>query len=472
METSGALRAAQPGTAAATATDGGGSGTGTGTLRGRLWRLAPAGLLAVLFWLLVGDLAISIRERAALPSGLELLRRNAASDTTTSLLMSTVPALLSVLLVPFIGYHSDRLRSRWGRRRPFLMVVAPIGCAAMLGLAFSPALGALADAALGAMSPGPRICNLAAFSLFWTIFECAGVCALSLFTGLVNDVVPSGLLGRFYAGFRMVGLGVGIAFNTWVFALTDHYLFEILLAIGVVFGGALLLVCLMIREPSSAATGALPAAGRDGWRALAVPRGHILQCFAYRPYLWAVAAFMLASVTFSPFNTFYQYYAHLSGLSKATLGTLTAYGYTVSILSALGIGWLVDRYGAVRVSSLIMVAYSAVAATGYLCLDDAASFRAFYLAHVIFSGAWFTAAASMPMALFPKSRFVQYNSTKDLMVVLGSILVSSVQGPVLDLSGHQYRLTLLSGALFSLLCVLCLARIQTHREVRDHEQTL
>ncbi|MYM97393.1 MFS transporter, partial [Duganella vulcania] len=99
------------------------------------WGVASAGLLAVLFWLLVGDLAISIRERAALPSGLELLRRNGASDTTTSLLMSTVPALLSVLLVPLLGYHSDRLRSRWGRRRPFLLVAAPVGCAAMLGLA-------------------------------------------------------------------------------------------------------------------------------------------------------------------------------------------------------------------------------------------------------------------------------------------------------------------------------------------------
>ena len=422
------------------------------------WGLASAGLLAVLFWLLVGDLAISIRERAALPSGLELLRRNGASDTTTSLLMSTVPALLSVLLVPLLGYHSDRLRSRWGRRRPFLLAVAPVGCAAMLGLACSPALGELADAVLGALSPGRRLCNLAAFSLFWTIFECAGISAASLFTGLVNDVVPQGLLGRFYAAFRIVGLSVGIAFNTWVFALTDQYLSEILMIIGLVFGLALLLVCLMVKEPACGTQDDGRCAG--GWRALAVPRSHILECFACRPYLWAVAAFMLASVTFNPFNTFYQYYAHLSGIPKATLGTLTAYGYAVSIASAFGIGWLVDHYGALRVSSLIMGVYCAAAAIGYLSLGDPACFPWFYLAHVVVSGAWFTAAASMPMALFPRARFVQYNSTKDLMVVLGNILVSGVQGPVLDLSGHDYRLTLLSGALFALLCVLCLARLQ------------
>jgi maltose/moltooligosaccharide transporter len=173
-----------------------------------------------------------------------------------------------------------------------------------------------------------------------------------------------------------------------------------------------------------------------------------------------VAAFMLASVTFSPFTTFCQYYAQVSGISKATLGSLTAYGYAISIASAFGIGWLVDRFGAVRVSTIVMGVYFMAVAAGYLLLTDAISFRVFYMAHVILSGAYYTAAASMPMALFPSAQFVQYNSTKDLMVVFGSILVSSLQGPILDMSGHDYHLTLLSGALFSLLSLACLVRLQ------------
>ena len=98
--------------------------------------LSGLGLLAVFFWLMVGDLGIAIRDRAALPTGLEFLRRHGASDTTTSLLLSTIPALLSVVLVPVVGYHSDRHRGRWGRRRPFLLAAAPVGAAAMIGLAF------------------------------------------------------------------------------------------------------------------------------------------------------------------------------------------------------------------------------------------------------------------------------------------------------------------------------------------------
>lgn len=420
--------------------------------------LGLAGLGALLFWLLLGDLGIAIRERAAFPSALELLRRNAVSDTTTSLLMCTVPALLSMLLVPLVGYHSDRCRSRFGRRTPFLLVAAPAGCAALLGLAVAPSLAGLLDAALGAWSPGPRHCLLGLFCLFWTVFECAALSALSLFTGLVNDLVPTRVLGRFFAGFRIVGLGLGILYYNWIFALTDRYLPEILACIGLIFCLPILAMCWMLKQAPLApdAGPALQPAPR-----LSFPLTHVLECFRYRPYAWIVAAFVLASLTFSPFNTFYQHYAHALGVPKATLGTLTASGYAVSIVSAFVIGWLADRFGAVRVSTIIMSVYCIVTAAGFAGLSDAASFRAFYLAHVVASGAWFTAAASMPMALLPRSRFVQFNSTKDLIVVLGHILLSTVQGPVLDLSGHDYRLTLAAGALFSLLCIVCLLRLQS-----------
>jgi hypothetical protein len=66
----------------------------------------------------------------------------------------------------------------------------------------------------------------------------------------------------------------------------------------------------------------------------------MLACSRYRRYGRAVAAFLLASATFSPFNTFNLHYAHASGIQKATLGTLTAAGCAVSILSAFANGWL------------------------------------------------------------------------------------------------------------------------------------
>ncbi|HEX8605695.1 MAG TPA: MFS transporter [Pseudoduganella sp.] len=445
---------------AGTAGQDGGAGSSIGT-GGAAGTAALAGMLG---WLLLGDLGIAMRDRAALPSGLELLRVAGATDTATSLLLSTVPALLSMFVVPLVGWRSDRHRGRLGRRRPFLLVAAPAGCAALVGLAYSPALGAAAHALLGDLSPGAQLCRLAAFGLFWTFFDCAALCALSLFTGLVNDVVPFGWLGRFYALFRIVGLGAGIAFHAWIFALTDQHLAGILVGTGVVFGAGIAAMCLGLREPPAPPAPATPAGPASRGRAL--PEG-----FTAPPILWAIAMFVCAGITFNPFNTFYQFFAHASEVPKATLGMLTATGYAVSIGSAFAIGWLVDRCGAMRISAIVMALYCAVATLGTLMVHDAASFQAIYLCHVIVSGAWWTAAASMPMALFPRERFVQFNATKDFVVVSASILLGIVQGPVLDLSGHDYRLTLGCGAVFSALCLACLARLRAFHPTRHLPST-
>jgi Na+/melibiose symporter-like transporter len=422
-----------------------------GTLRYTPWALG-----ALVCWLLVGELGIAVRDRWAQPIGLVVLRNVGASDTSIALLLSTVPALISLLLVPAIGLRSDRSRSRWGRRRPYLAVSAPLGAIAMLCVAAAPTLAAGTHGLLGGWSPGVKALDMGYFCLFWTIFEAAAMTTVALFTGLVNDVMPRGLLGRFYAAFRIVGLGVAIAFNMSLFALADAWLYELLLTIALVFGVSIPVMCLMVRE------GRYPEPGAHAVSAgghLSSVRAHLAQCCAQRRTIWAFAAFMLAAVTFGPFNTFSQNYALDLGLSRAELGSLTASAYAVSIASAFGIGWLADRFGSVRVAAAMMGLYCLIALGGWLLVDGAAAFRWFYLAHVIVSGAYFTAAAAMPMDLFPRAEFVRYNSSKDIMVALANIVVSTCLGPLLDLSGHDYRLTLASAGVFSLLCLGCMGRL-------------
>lgn len=435
-----------------------------GTLHYSLW-----GLLAVTGWLLVGELGIAMRDRWAQPIGLVVLRNVGASDTSIALLLSTVPAVISLLLVPAIGLRSDRCRSPWGRRRPYLLVSAPLGAIAMLCVAAAPTLAAFCHGLLGAWSPGQRALDLGFFCLFWTVFEAAAMTTVALFNGLVNDVMPHGLLGRLYAVLRILGLGVAIFFNMSLFALADTRLFELLLSIALVFGLSIPLMCLMVREGAYATPAPAPAPAHAAHAAHAAhtprilarapARTQLLQCCAQRRHLWAFGAFMLAAVTFSPFNTFSQNYALGLGLTKAELGALTATGYAVSIAGAFGIGWLADRFGAVRVATAMMALYSLIAVGGWLLVRDGSAFRAFYLAHVIVSGAYFTAAAAMPMDVFPRAEFVRYNASKDIMVALANILVGTCLGPLLDLSGHDYRLTLASAALFSLLCLGCLGRL-------------
>jgi Na+/melibiose symporter-like transporter len=416
-------------------------------------RTRPA-LAATVAWLLVGALGIAMRERWAPPAALVALRGYGASDSTVALLLSTLPALASLLLVPAIGLRSDRSRARLGRRRPWLLVCAPLAGLAMLGAAAAPVLAAGTQALLGGAAPAMHSLETGWFCLCWALFDGAAACTAALFAGLVNDVVPRAFIGRFYALNRIVGLGVAIVFNMTLLARTDTCLRAILLAIALACALAIPLMCLRVREAPADAPA--PPAAAPSPRALA-------HCLAQPGSAWAFAAFMLAAAAFGPFNTFSQNFALALGLSKAEFGALTAAGYAVSIAGAFAIGWLADRFDALRIAAGALALYVPLALAGSMLVVDAAAFRPFYLAHVILSGAFFTAAAAMPAALFPQAEFVRYNAGKDSLVAIASIVTGSAAGMLLDLSCHAYRLTLVGAALFSLACLGCLGRLLRQR---------
>ena len=286
------------------------------------------------------------------------------------------------------------------------------------------------------------------------------LCVQALYAGLVNDVLPTAWLGRFFGLYRMVSLSIGIGFYLWVFPLLDQHPYLIIGVIAAIFTGMLMLMCAMVREgqypPPTPAPAPAPLAQRLRTilaRGLALPGSG-----------WLYGALILGGVSFGPFNTYSQYYAQTLGVSKTDLGELASLAYAVSMVLALPIGMLVDRCGAVRVSLVVMALYAIAIGAGYALLHDAAIFRPVYVLHVVLSGSYFTAAASLPMALFPRLDFLRYCAFRDLAGSVLGIAISLAQGALLDYSGHDYRLTLLFAAACGALTALCLARLAwTHR---------
>ena len=93
-----------------------------------------------------------------------------------------------------------------------------------------------------------------------------------------------------------------------------------------------------------------------------------------------------------------------------------------------------------------------------------------YVFHTVVSGAYGTATASLPMVLFPKLRFTQFASASGLLGAISYIFVSLAQGPLLDYSGHNYRLTLLAGCAFSILALaLLLIVLRNLRALKNGE---
>jgi MFS family permease len=409
-------------------------------------RYTTAGLAIVVFWLLFGEFAIAFRDRSAIPGVMELLRQHHASDTMIAVLVSALPALLGAVLVPIVGFRSDRFRSRWGRRLPFLMGVTPVAALVLVALGNCATFGHVTDRLLGSLSPGVDACVLTWFCVLWTVFEGIALVTLALYAGLVNDIVPRPVLGRFYAGFRIVSLGAGILFNLWCFRLTEHHLREVFLGIGLFFGAAVMLMCLRLKEGGY---GPPSVDGQDAvtWRAMG--RAYWRECLSDRYFLLVFLALTASELTFMPFNTFSQLYAESIGMDKATLGRLLATSYALSIGLSSVIGWLVDRYSAASVTVWAMGLYLCVGAGGFLAVHDLQSFAIVYVLHAVVSGAYYTAAASLPMVLFPRARFLQFDGAKRFLFSTSNIVLSFLLGPVLDATGHFYGLTLLAGGLLA-----------------------
>src|SRR5438094_9583528 len=80
------------------------------------------GLSVLFFWLLWGDFAFYLKERAVPPTLQILLRTFGASALISGLLLGSLPQVIAMLLGPVVSFKSDRHRGRWGRRIPFLLM--------------------------------------------------------------------------------------------------------------------------------------------------------------------------------------------------------------------------------------------------------------------------------------------------------------------------------------------------------------
>lgn len=414
-----------------------------------------AGLVAVFFWLLLGDFAFAMRERSA-QTGVQMVMRNfGATSTYMSIVLAVIPPAIGMILGPIISYRSDRYRSRYGRRIPFLIVTTPLVFLSMVGLSMAPMLGAWTHQALGSRSPGLNFCTLSHFAIFYTLFEFACIASLALFAALVNDVVPRAVLGRFYGLFRVVSLAAGMVFSSFLLARLQTHFFEIFLAISLIFGLGFAFMCVMVREGEYPP----PEENPDDLRArgfLAAARVYMNECFTTPYYRWVFAAMVLAALTFMPFNTFAVPYAQSLAMPMQQYGDYTSLSFLISLAIAYPLGWLVDKFHPLRVGMATMALYLIATVYGVGFVHDPRTFAIALVVHVVLSGTYFTATAALGQMLFPKLKFGQFASAAGVVLSLGSIAMGLVLGPVLDLTGNAYRLTFAMGLL---LCAATLVAL-------------
>lgn len=419
------------------------------------------GGITVLFcWLLWGDFAWSLKERAIVPMAQLFLRRFHASDTLNGLLVGTLPFAIAAILQPIVSYRSDRHRGRWGRRLPYLLWTTPIAAAGMIGIGLAPRLATWLDGVLGAHSPGLSSLALGLFGAFWLLFEFGQLVTNVIFLALINDVVPARFLGRFFGLFRALSLTAGIIFNYAILKFAETHFELILVILGAIYFGALLLMCARVREgeyPPPPPRG--PSAGLAGF--LTATRNYLRECFSNSYYVWIFIAYNLGFVAFAPVNLYSLFYAKSIDMSLDTYGKLIALMYVFSLAFSYFLGMAADRFHPLRVGIVTSAAYAVLALWGGFGIHDTRSFAIAFVGHGVLSGCFFTTTASLGQRLFPRARFAQFYSALLIVQALGMMFVPVIIGRILDATQHAYRLTFLASGLLSVLAVA--ASLVVHR---------
>lgn len=280
-----------------------------------------------------------------LPLQAERIGGETFKGTTLGAILA-IGAFMSMIVAPLFGAWSDRIRTRWGRRTPFVVIGTIGNVIGLLVLAFIPSV------------PG----SLPAYILAFMWIELFNNIATAPYSALIPDVVPvdqrgsaSGWLGLMLMLGSFVGAITGLALTPLIKAFGEPTAIAIaygILAVIMVLG--MLGTILTVKEPEP------PAVPPFNWGEFL--RG-LISPFKSRDFTWVFWTRLLVTLGTFTVQEFLQYYMKDVIAGGAELHAYSFFGIQLAetapaatsfflltlllgaLLSSLVAGKLSDRYG-------------------------------------------------------------------------------------------------------------------------------
>lgn len=429
--------------------------------KGRTWRngtlVYTAGGLAVLFlWLMWGDFAYSMKDRATGTVAALMLKKFDVSDFLFGIIMISFPNFTNIFLCPIVSYRSDRHRGRFGRRIPYLLLTTPFIVIGLAGLGFTPLLARLIRQAVGAEHISYNLTALLVFCFFWIILDFGTTLAGAIFNALATDVVPTEFLGRFFAMFRAVSLGCAFLFNYFVMGYAETHALVIFLGLAALYGIGLFSICLKVKEgeyppPEEETSGPPTVKG--------AVRTYFRECFSLPYYRWVIMASVVSGFSVVPFNIYGIFYAKSLNMDMDFYGKVSSLICLVSFVLSFFLGWFSDRFHPIRTGMVSMALQTVILFIGGRIATTESVFAWLFLVQGISIMSYNTLMASYAPRLFPREYFAQFNSAMMLINALASVIGAPLVGKFLDLTGNHYPHLFTIGGVIGLCGLGCFVMV-------------
>jgi Na+/melibiose symporter-like transporter len=412
-----------------------------------------AGLRKVFAWLLGADLIftlIDVIEPRVLPV---LLKLHDATDTQIGVIIGVFNAVLQLIIMPPLGYWSDRLRTKWGRRIPVLFWVTPFVTLFLALTPFSPEIARWLQGVPGVrdwlhlLPVAPVILVFASLVLLYrTVQTATNVC----YFGLVRDVVPITHMGRFLSLFRVFGALGNAIILYWLLELTETHSREIFIGIAILNFVCFGLLCWFVREGDYPPVEGNPAGEGAGGlaRLWGATKTFVRESYRHPVYLWFYFVRVCLYGVQLGLTTFAVFFPQKElGLSLKEIGHIGAYAQLVFIAIAFPIGWLVDRRGSIPVLRWGLVVITLGYLYTFLCSTGQTSFL---VGSMVFGVAfWVVMMAQLKLTadVFHPQRYSQLAGANTIVQSIAvAVIFSYGAGKLLDaLKGWSYTAPLPGG---------------------------
>jgi maltose/moltooligosaccharide transporter len=346
--------------------------------------------------------------------------------------------IINVFIQPWVGERSDRTWNRFGRRKPWILLGAPI---ALVGFVLIP----LAQTAL-AIAVFILITNLG-----MALFRSPAVAWLGDLYEPDDRSKANGVINL------MGGIGGLLAF------FGGGYLFEVLGRAAPFFGGAIMMTAAatvaltLVREPPRIIsqlpdTKGVVANLKTVWNksdrsGLMVLLGILLWFMAFNAMEAGLSSFAVFTLGISP------------GMASIYAGMITI----TFILGAVPAGLLGTRYGRRRTIQAGLVGLTLFLFTGFFLIQGAATFVLFM---VLFGAFWaLVNVNSLPLVYDhgDEKKIGAYTGLYYFSSQSAAILGPVLGGLVVQFMGSQYRWLLLFSTLFMALAWLAMSQVRKER---------
>lgn len=332
----------------------------------------------------------------------------------TLFLLTIAGALIAVIVQPTIGTISDYTISRWGRRKPYILIGSVLDIVFLAGIALSA--------------------DLLAIAAFVALLQFSSNFAQGPFQGYIPDLVPApqvGFASALVGMMQVLGNVSGYLIGAIAVALDQFALG--LIALGILELVTMLSVVIRVRE------GPIPKP-REGrsWLAIA-SEAWGTDILRERSFLWLVAsrlAVLMAGGVLANLAVFYLARSlgldqEASGLAYIPLVGLVALGTVIAVVPAARASDRVGRKKVIYVSC-------AIGAVGLGLVAIAPSFPLALIGTGIFglsTGIFLAVDWALMTDIIPKASSGRYMGISNVATASAGVLAVAIGGTLMDVVG-------------------------------------